>query len=290
MFQWIDVLVHKTCTALINVFELEGEWGWVIRVILASLWCASVVSVFHGIKFCATDLHVRFWLSGWPLWSLFGTAILLFCLAVVSVSMELLTLSRHKGKDQSLVHMTCIEPVMICCRGVHHNLSHRILKRICLTFFTFSVAVAIFGGNTLVRGTETAEILSERCGQLSASRELETTWKMLDAFYAQCDPLRKKPIRECPGFATMFPPPAPMVRYLEVIETKNGCSGFCKFGAKPLFTLGQGAGGHSQFPTRCASMLSEEMRRVSLWVGVPTTALGAAIAMMSLCLHQFDNL
>jgi hypothetical protein len=292
MFHWIDVLVHKTCTSLINLFELEGEFGLVIRVSLAAMWLASIITVIHGIKFVATDLHVRFWLSGWPLCTLVGDAVMLFFLVLVAVTMELLTVSRHKQKNPSAVHVTCVEPLMHCCRVLHKDLQHHVLQRLCMGFFMFSIAVTIFGANTTVKGTYIGETLLHKCGHShnAASRELEATWKELDAFYAQCDPLRKMPIRQCPGFATLFPSPAPMVRYLEVLETKKGCSGFCKFAAKPIFTAGQGAGGRSMFPTRCASLLGEDMRRVSLWVGVPSTALGLSIAMMSFCLFSFDNL
>lgn len=290
MFHWIDVLVHKTCTALINIFELDGKWGWAIRVTLAGCWAASMICVLHGIRFVATDLHIRFWLSGWPLCTLLGNAVMLFFLFVVAVSMELLTFSRHKSTDASAFQVTCVEPMMRCCRVLHKELHHRVLQRMCIAFFVFSIAVTVFGVNTAARGAEAADVLLERCGGSAASRELEATWKKLDTFYQQCDPQRKIGIRSCPGFKSSFPPPAPMVRYLEVLETTRGCSGFCKFGAKPLFTPGQGVGAHSQFPMRCASVVGEEMRRVSLGIGVPSAAFGCAIAMMAFCLFSFDNL
>lgn len=291
---WNDILVHKFCTALIDAFDLEGKWGWVILVTLVGFWVASMICAVHGVHFVATDLHVRFWLSGWPLCTLLGDVVLLVFLMVTATSMELLTLSRHKPRTPSNFHVWCIEPSMVCLRGLHRELTHRVLQRLCVIFFFCSVAVTCFAVNTAHRGTEVANDLLERCGnghmRDAASRELEATWKKLDGFYEQCDPLRKKPIRTCPGFSASFPSPAPMVRYLEVLETKKGCSGFCQFGAKPLFTSGQGLSGRSQFPVRCATILSNEMRHISLGIGVPSVAFGCAIALMAFCLWHYDNL
>jgi len=289
MFHWLNVLVHKTCTALINVFELEGGAGWVIRLALGWLWVLSIMAVCGGIKFCSTDIHVRFWLHGWPMITLLGDFVMLTSLLILAVTMEFLTLSRHSTKGESPIRVQCIDPLMHSCKKFHKEVNHRKLQKIFMSLFFFSIIVIALGAGTLTKGTKISAGLLQKCGENPTSRELQATWKKLDTFYEQCDPLRRKPIRECPNFPTVFPPPSPMVRYLEVIETKKGCSGFCNFGSKPLFTPGQG-GGHSQFPTRCSSILGEDLQRLSLYIGVPSITLGSSIALMSLCLYKFDNL
>merc|ERR1711998_348212 len=101
-------------------------------------------------------------------------------------------------------------------------------------FACCGLVVGLLGAQVFSKGFFTSELLFEHCSAAPGARELESAFTKLDAFYGKCDPTHTMPIRKCIGFNETFPPPAPMVRYLEILELNKHCAGFCRFAAMPL--------------------------------------------------------
>lgn len=132
---------------------------------------------------------------------------------------------------------------------------------------------------TDMRATE----LTHHCGEKLMTRRLESEWSALNSFYGECDPKRKMRIRDCDGFEDSFPDQV-FVDYLEALELEFGCTGFCRFWAKPLFNQA------SDSANRCASSVAEHIYSTAYTVGAATGGLGVVLLLVGVCLGQYDHL
>lgn len=121
------------------------------------------------------------------------------------------------------------------------------------------------------------------CGETPMTARLDSEWRALNDFHASCDPSRKKPIHTCPGFTDEFPNRV-FVNYLESLEIEFGCTGFCRFWAKPLFEPDAEQG------LRCATALATHLQPVQYSVGMMTAIQGGLLLAVGLMLADYDHL
>lgn len=147
-------------------------------------------------------------------------------------------------------------------------------------------------GYVLVRfGQETSGVLTSDCGSGGTTHAIERAREDLAVFRKACHRTEDghgKAADECPGFELAFPPPAPYVLYLKVLELEERCAGFCH-SSQPLFLPG------SDLPRQqrrggCAVHIGRRIFLVSSLVGVPAVLFGACLAVLGLTLCFFKEL
>lgn len=289
MLPWLQALVNGTCTLLVLMFELEGKVGHIFRIGVVLCLAMSVAVLYNGFQHVATDLHVRFWLGSWPKVAVAGDVILFTVILIVVVWLEWAHFVRHRQNKRLTSHVGIMDCGLgMCGRWMS---TRKELQRMSMSVAFVGLMVAVLGATVTTKGTMICETLVEKCGSEPSSRELDATFDKLSAFYSTCDGgTRVRPVRACPGFNQTFPPPAPMVRYLEVLEVKERCSGFCKFAKKPVFSSVGSGRAQAAFPVRCASVLGQEMRKIALLTGVPTMSFGIAVAVLATCMSAYEDL
>merc|ERR1719240_2166597 len=107
----------------------------------------------------------------------------------------------------------------------------------CVTFCTTGSFILLVGFYTLQHSQQVSHDLLHACGGDRMSLMIENEWQKLSNFYEDCshDMGGKPPfIQECPGFGK-FQRNNSHVTYIEDVEDKFFCVGFCHFSRKPLF-------------------------------------------------------
>jgi len=125
--------------------------------------------------------------------------------------------------------------------------------------------------------------LLHQCGETPMTARLDGEWQKMNTFYGNCDPERKKPITACPGFSAEFPNRV-FINYLESLELEFGCTGFCRFWAKPIFEP------EAEQGLRCATALAHHIEPVSFSVGWMTSIQGGLLVLVGLMLADYDHL
>jgi len=202
------------------------------------------------------DIHVLFWLGMTPQYVNLGVPLVLLVLNLC------ITVFRFTPGSQGAVGS----------------------KISCFMIFLIVGSVLMGAGAyvwmiTDMRATE----LIHHCGEKPMTSRLESEWSKLNSFYGECDPKRLKGVNQCPGFEDSFPDQT-LANYLEALELEFGCTGFCRFWAKPLFNKA------SESAHRCASSVAEHIYTTAYSVGAATMGLGSALILIGVCLGRYDHL
>jgi len=201
------------------------------------------------------DIHVLFWLGPTPQYVCLGVPVVLLVLNLC------ITMFRFTPGSQGAI-------------GAQVS---------CFMIFLAVGSVLIGAGAYVFMITDmTAIELTHHCGEKLMTRRLESEWSQLNSFYGKCDPKRKMGVDKCPGFEDTFPDQT-FVNYLEALELEFGCTGFCRFWAKPLFNQA------SDSAHRCASSVAEHIYPTAYTVGVATAGLGLALILVGICLGRYDH-
>jgi hypothetical protein len=202
------------------------------------------------------DIHVVFWLGSTPQYVNLAVPLVLLVLNIC------ITIFRYTPTSQEKI-------------GAQLS---------CFLIFLLVGSVLVGAGSyvfmiTDLRATE----LTHHCGEKLMTRRLESEWASLNSFYGDCDPKRENAVDQCEGFEDNFPDQT-FANYLEALELEFGCTGFCRFWAKPLFNQA------SESAQRCASSVAEHIYSTAYTVGAATMGLGATLILVGVCLGRYDHL
>lgn len=202
----------------------------------------------------STDVHIVFWLGAIPQY--------------VNLMVPIVLIALNIGVN-----------VFQCCSFQAHC-----ARLGC--FMLFLVLGSILAGAGLFvfsLATSKETELIHHCGTDPVARKLENEWQSLNAFYMACDPTRKLPITNCPGYSETFPNRV-FANYLESIEYEFDCVGFCEFWAKPLYNH------QSDLAKRCATQLGKHVGSVGDTIGVPTAIMGLSFITIGVLLSLYEHL
>jgi len=181
----------------------------------------------------------------------------------------------------------------------YHQDKSRGTQRICepspgkmrfLVFIVGAVAIGavVLGYKVIERYKEVRDQIQQpHCGKSGKSHVLEHNHRELAAFQKLCranQEFAKRPVSECPNFVQKFPPPAPYVTYLAIMELKDTCTGFCSK-ATPLFTSDPVAAA-----TPCSSIVLGQLRRMTHLVAGAGIICGTILAIEAFLFATYDEL
>lgn len=232
------------------------------------------------------NLHVQFWLGGIPQLTLALAIVALVFGWMLSIHLRLLVFIRDKQHKERM--KTGKDHKMRWCSSAR-------LLRTALAFIMIpSLVAVVLGCKTVLAGYRVNTALMKHCGDAGTSHQLQETQQKLQAYYTACRKtdaaMRAKPVNQCPGFDTAFPPPVPFVRYIEAMERDLECTGICKFTAQPLFSVASDLNSRPQIRQRCAAQLAELVQYSSLLAGIPCIIVGGVVCLIAFALFCFDEL
>lgn len=285
-------------TRLNGVLEwvLIGDYsicGRLTRALLLMAYIAALGLLGMSIRILSTDLHVLFWLGKLPnvalVFTFMSTAILftgILYAKYVAIYREFEMESQRLSRT-NVIHTGNARVSMCSQRNI----------RLLLWIIALMACLGMFAGQEVLRqGLTRVKSMSSvtTCGSLSPSTEIEQKQKELDTFQSKCQQTpanRAKPVSECPGYATSFPPPSPYALYIQALERDFSCAGFCKPERKQLFD--PSAKTPAKFGSKwaaCAPQLGRHLKFVAVGVGGASLVLGAIVIIFTFMLYMFDEL
>lgn len=248
-------------SSLDQLVEVSSGSKWAFHLFVAVV--NTMLSIPNVIAYFLLDAntHVVFWMGLAPTYILLLVPITLFCL---SLCLPVLNFIRMGSKS--------VKSIVFMC------------------FFVAGTTMSIAGVFVLLDVHKLMGDLDDSCGQSKLTRAIQLEWQRLSEFHHKCEVAQKKHlfVDECPGFQKTRKGHEFFVDYIEQMEEEYSCRGFCKAAPRPLFLKRndyfQGA------DARCASSISEEMKRLAIIVCVPTMCSGVFIFIVGQCLLHYDHL
>lgn len=257
---------------LLRCYDSRSCGGVCLRTVVLLGSIGSVIYTISVLTYSAHNVHVRFWLGD----------LIIVCLSIyLAALLPAFFMLMYKICVNAQRRVILKDPR---ARG-HEDPSRCSLKTLRFIFMVMTLLAslaAVLGYIVVSNGMDVSSSLLLQCGKSGNSEALASKDLALGEFQSAQRCTRS--LDACHGFAEAFPPPAPYVSYLKVLEYELDCAGWC--GAhQPFFNL-QAATGHEE---ACALRLGRHLWTVSTVAGAPTMAGGALLAALGFLFYNSES-
>lgn len=265
-------------TFLLRCHDSKGCAGVCMRSLVFLGTLGSVIYAGSVLLYCAHNVHVRFWMG-----DLIIVSLSIYLAALVPATLMLiykicLTSHQRHAKDlQRALGRSAVQEEFSC------RCSAKTLRFILLVMTFLAALAAIMAYCVVSSGMNVSSTLMLQCGKVGISQALAQKDAALLEFRSGCTEGRALDI--CQGFTQAFPPPAPYVSYIKVMEYELDCAGWCDY-HKPFFNM-DAAQFHDE---SCALRLGHHLWTISTIAGAPVLAGASLLAAVGFVFYGYDGL
>lgn len=275
--------LNDLATNVWQCHERPGFSGCMLRFFVYLTLGGSAILTGFALWFCFHNVHVRFWLGDLPVISLAISLAALVPTIGLLIYKSIVVGRRRGTKDRIRQLQAAGSRASVDDKDLSWRMSLRMLRFTFLLICILSLLAVVLGYFAVMSGLEMSGALMLECGSKGNTKAIEAMHSKLVEFKGEHGCNADAPLDACSGFDEEFPPPAPFVSYLKVLEFEKECGGFCTYSA-PLFNTDE------PNTEACARSLGHFLWLVSCCIGVPALVGGTMLAFLSFLLYNYDGL